>query len=178
MKFCSQCGSREIQFIIPSGDNRPRHCCPICKEIHYQNPRMICGTIPTYDNKILLCKRAIEPQKGFWTLPAGFMENGETTEEAAIRETREEAEADIKIEGIYTIFNLPHINQVYFFFRGEVKDGIYGVGIESLDSQLFSPEEIPWDELAFRTVKRSIELFLEDKPKGNFPFRMESFYHK
>ena len=178
MKFCSQCGSQAILFSIPDGDNRHRYCCQSCGEIHYQNPRMICGALATSGDQILLCRRAIDPRKGFWTLPAGFMENGETTEEAAIRETREEAEADLESQGIYTIFNLPHMNQVYFFFRGEIKEGRFGIGIETLESKLFYPDEIPWDLLAFRTVKRSLELFLQDKNQGQFPIRMESIFHK
>lgn len=172
MKYCSDCGS-EVSLKVPEGDSRERHVCDDCGSIHYINPRIIAGTLPVYKNKILLCRRAIEPRKGFWTLPAGFMENGETTEQAAARETIEEAEAKVDIHGLYTIFNLPHISQVYMFFRADLVNGEYGVGEESLETELFNESDIPWKELAFPTIYRTLKLYFEDRKQNAFPVRVE-----
>ncbi|MGB3621989.1 NUDIX hydrolase [Ketobacter sp. MCCC 1A13808] len=172
MKYCSECGS-EVSLKIPAGDSRERHVCDSCGLIHYLNPRIIAGTLPVYEDKILLCKRAIEPRRGYWTLPAGFMENGETTAQAAARETIEEAEANVNIHGLYTVFNLPHISQVYMFFRSDVIDGHFGVGEESLETQLFDEADIPWDELAFPTIHRTLKLYFEDRKTGHYPVRLE-----
>lgn len=174
MKYCSKCGS-SVTLTIPNGDNRERFVCieQSCQTIHYQNPRIIAGCLPTYQDKVLLCKRAIEPRYGLWTLPAGFMENGETTEQGALRESQEEANANIRIEQLYALYNLPYINQVYFFYRGELSDLDFYAGEESLDVQLFSEEDIPWDHLAFSVVKRTLELYFEDRRLGQFGFHME-----
>ena len=172
MKYCSQCG-HSVSLQIPDGDHRERHVCDNCGFIHYFNPRIIAGTVPTVGEKVLLCRRAIEPRKGYWTLPAGFMENGETTQEAALRETWEEAEAKLDLFGLYTLFNLPHINQVYIFFRGEVIEGKFGAGEESLESQLFSEAEIPWDNLAFPTIYKTLKHLFQDRGDNEFPVRME-----
>ncbi len=169
MKFCSHCGSAVV-FRLPEGDHLPRHVCPACGAIHYQNPKMVVGCIPEWEDKILLCRRAIEPKYGLWTLPAGFMENGETTLEGAVRETWEEAGARIEIGALYTLFNLPHINQVYLMFRARLLDLDYQSGIESLETRLFSETEIPWDEIAFRTVHSTLELYFQDRKKGGFDF--------
>ncbi len=173
MKHCSDCGST-VSLKIPPGDSRERHVCDDCGAIHYINPRIIAGTLPVYQNKVLLCRRAIEPRKGYWTLPAGFMENGETTEQAAARETIEEAEARVNIHGLYTVFNLPHISQVYMFFLADLINGEYGVGEESLETQLFEEHEIPWKELAFPTIHRSLKLYFEDRKSDQYPVRVES----
>jgi len=167
MKFCSQCGS-DVEHKIPEDDNRPRYVCVKCDIIHYQNPNIVAGTIPVHGDKILLCKRAIEPRYGYWTLPAGFMENQETTTEAALRETWEEAEAKVRIDGLYSVINVPQIDQVHMFFRATMINDSYGAGQESLETELFSQDEIPWDELAFPTVKRTLKLFFEDREKGLF----------
>lgn len=172
MKFCSQCGNT-VSLQIPQGDNRERHVCDSCGFIHYLNPRIVAGSLPTYGDKVLLCKRAIEPRKGYWTLPAGFMENGETTEQAAARETWEEAEAKLEMRGLYSLFNLPHINQVYIFFRGEIINGEFGVGDESLETQLFAEQDIPWDSLAFPTIYKTLKHYFHDRKHGTFPVRME-----
>ena len=171
MKYCSACGS-EVSLKIPPGDNRERHVCDACGAIHYQNPRIIAGTIPVWEDKVLLCKRAIEPRYGFWTLPAGFMENGETTPDAARRETIEEAAAHVHMGDLYTVFNLPHINQVYMLFMAELVDGQFGVGEESLETALFTEEEIPWKELAFPTITQTLKHYFEDRKKGVFPLHM------
>lgn len=173
MKFCSECGSSNVSYSIPTGDNRDRHHCSDCGNIDYRNPKIICGCLPIYGDKILLCKRAIEPRYGYWTLPAGYMEKGETTLQGAQRETREEAEAEVEIDDLYVIYNLPHISQVYFFYRGNVVDGKYGAGEESLEVELFSQDDIPWDSLAFPTVSRSLELYFGDRSSGQYPLRVE-----
>lgn len=172
MKYCSDCGSDRIQIAIPEGDNRERHMCPDCGAIHYTNPRIIAGVLPVWEDRILLCKRAIHPRKDFWTLPAGFLENGETLQQGAERETLEEAEARVDIHDIYTIFNLTHIHQVYIFFRGTLINGEYGVGEESSDAALFAAEEIPWEELAFPTIHKTLRYYLRDRDNGEFPVRM------
>jgi ADP-ribose pyrophosphatase YjhB (NUDIX family) len=173
MKFCSHCGSDALRYDIPEGDNRPRYWCPDCTTIHYQNPKIIVGAVPVWGDKVLLCKRAIEPRKGYWTLPAGFMENGETMQEGAARETWEEACATVEIGDLYSMFNLPHIYQVYIFFLGKVPDGKCGVGEESSDARWFSEEEIPWDELAFPTVSRTLKYFFDDRKADRFPVRVQ-----
>jgi len=171
MRYCSNCGNSVVER-IPEGDNRLRFVCDHCDTIHYQNPRIIAGCLPVYDYKVLLCKRAIEPRYGRWTLPAGFMENGETTRQAALRETWEEARAEVDIEGIYTIFNLPHINQVYMLFRGNLKNTNFGPGEETLETTLFGQHEIPWDQLAFPAVHHTLKFYFNDQVEGSFPLRM------
>jgi ADP-ribose pyrophosphatase YjhB (NUDIX family) len=169
MKYCSHCGE-ELSLHIPPGDSYPRHVCTVCGKIHYQNPKMVVGCIPEWENKILLCRRAIEPRYGLWTLPAGFMENGETTAEGAARETREEAGAHIELGPLYTLFNLPHIDQVYLMFRARLLDLDFKPGDESLEARLFTEQEIPWDQLAFRTIKATLELYFSDRANGAFSF--------
>ena len=169
MKFCSYCGNA-VEFVIPAGDHLPRHVCPSCGTIHYQNPKMVVGCIPEWEDKVLLCRRAIDPKYGLWTLPAGFMENGETTAEGALRETWEEAGARVELGPLYTLFNLPHINQVYFMFRARLLDLDYKPGIESLEVRLFAEHEIPWEQIAFRTVKSSLELYFQDRANDGFKF--------
>ncbi len=167
MKFCSACGA-QTEYRIPEDDNRPRHICTQCNTIHYQNPNIVAGTIPVHEDKVLLCRRAIEPRHGYWTLPAGFMENQETTTEAAMRETWEEAEARVNIDGLYAVLNVPQIDQVHMFFRATIIDGMFGVGVESLETRLFSEQEIPWSELAFPTIKKTLQLFFEERRLGAF----------
>ena len=172
MKFCNVCGG-SINRLIPKGDNRERYVCSdeACGEIHYQNPRIITGCLPIYKEQILLCRRAIEPRLGLWTLPAGFLENQETTQQGAERESLEEANANLDIKELYTIFDIPHINQVYFFYRAELLDTHFSPGIESLDVKLFKIEDIPWDELAFPAIKKTLEYYIEDSAKQQFKFR-------
>ena len=172
MKFCSNCGSSVSQK-IPDGDNRLRFVCGDCDTIHYQNPRIIAGCVVEHNRQVLLCKRAIEPRKGYWTLPAGFMENGETVEESALRETWEEALAKVSEPELYTVFNLPHISQVYIFYRGSLLDGEFGAGEETLESQLFSENDIPWENLAFPTINKTLKHFFSDTQNKRFPVRIE-----
>ena len=167
MKYCSHCG-HPVEQKIPAGDNRLRAVCGQCSTIHYINPKIVAGTVPVHGSRVLLCKRAIEPRLGYWTLPAGFMEMQETTSEAAERETWEEAVAKVYMEGIYTMISVPHIGQVHIFFRATLIDGIFGIGEESLETRLFEEEEIPWDEIAFPTVKRTLKYFFEDRKNKHF----------
>jgi ADP-ribose pyrophosphatase YjhB (NUDIX family) len=170
MKYCSQCGS-QVEITIPTGDNRPRHVCQACGTIHYQNPKVVVGCIPVWEDSVLLCRRAIEPRYGFWTLPAGFMENGETSQQGAARETLEEACARVDVEGLYTLFNLPHISQVYLLFRSRLLDLDFAAGEESLEVGLFEEAAIPWDEIAFPVIRESLRLYFGDREQGIFPLR-------
>ena len=166
MKFCSNCGAG-VTLRIPDGDNRERFVCDHCQTIHYQNPKIVAGCIPEYGERILLCRRAIEPRHGLWTLPAGFMENGETTEEAAMRETLEEAGARVEIRALYSLFSIPHISQVYMFYRGRLTDGRFRAGCESLECRLFAEDEIPWEQLAFPVVEETLQRYYRDRRRGN-----------
>ena len=168
MKYCSNCGSEEVEQKVPDGDNRLRYCCIRCDSIFYENPKIVTGCLAQWQGKILLCKRAIEPRLGSWTLPAGFMENHETIQEAAARETYEEATAKISNMDLYTIYNLPHISQVYMIFRGDIEDGQASPGIESLETEFVAEAEIPWHDLAFPVIKETLELYLEDRQRGEF----------
>lgn len=171
MKFCCECGS-PVNESVPAGDNRLRFVCSDCNTIHYQNPKMVVGCLPEWEDKILLCKRAIEPQYGKWTLPAGFMENGETTLQGAMRETLEEAGARVEISHLFTLYNLPYISQVYLMFRARLLDLDFAAGEESLEVALFSEEEIPWDEIAFLTIEKTLRQYFEDRRKGEFGFHI------
>ena len=170
MKYCSSC-AHEVVSKIPEGEDRERDVCPSCGEIFYVNPKIIVGCVPTVGDQVLLCKRAIEPRYGKWTLPAGFMENRETTAEGAAREMWEEAEARAVDMALYRIFDVPHISQVYVFYRCEVLDGHFGAGSESLESALYSEADIPWDELAFPVVVEMLREFFEDRKTQEFPVR-------
>lgn len=167
MNYCSACGA-DIVEKIPEDDNRLRHVCVSCELIHYQNPKIIAGCLPVYDDRILLCKRAIEPREGYWTLPAGFMELGETVQQAAIRETMEEANARVDELQLYTVFNLPHVSQVYMIFHGRLVDEDFFPGAESHEVELYREEEIPWDELAFPTIKHTLDYFYSDRKRGDY----------
>lgn len=173
MKYCHHCGGPVTQR-IPPGDDKLRYCCDRCDAIFYQNPRNIVGTVPIHGDRVLLCKRAIEPRLGKWTLPAGFLENGETCVAGAVRETLEEAGARVILSDqcLYTLFNLPYINQVYLFFRADLTDLQFDPGPESLEVQLFRQEEIPWGEIAFPVVRSTLEHYFRDLPRRCFPVRM------
>lgn len=169
IKYCTHCGA-DVSFEIPAGDALPRHVCKRCGHIHYENPRLVVGCVATWEGRILLCRRAIEPRRGFWTLPAGFMENGETTAEAASRETHEEAGARIIIDAPFSMVSIAHINQVHLFYRGRLASAEHSAGDESLEVALLQPEEIPWEEIAFRSVTHCLERFLTDAAQGHFGF--------
>jgi ADP-ribose pyrophosphatase YjhB (NUDIX family) len=168
MKFCSEC-AHPVSLIVPPDDNRPRYVCGHCGTIHYQNPKMVIGSIPVWEHegetRVLLCKRAIEPRYGYWTLPAGFMENNETTSEAASRETLEEAGARVQLHELFSLLNVPHVHQVHMFYRATLLDLDYEAGVESLEVRLFAEEEIPWEEIAFPTVGTTLKHFFSDLHK-------------
>ncbi|MCK6429021.1 MAG: NUDIX hydrolase [Burkholderiaceae bacterium] len=166
-RFCSVCGHAVVRR-VPQGDNRERDCCDHCGTIHYVNPRPVVGTIPVWRDRILLCRRAIEPRYGKWTLPAGFMEIGETTAEGALRETLEEAGARVELGPLYTMIDVPYVEQVHIFFRAQLLDLDFAPGAESLEVRLFDEREIPWDEIAFRTVAMTLRFHLEDRARGVF----------
>jgi ADP-ribose pyrophosphatase YjhB (NUDIX family) len=162
INYCSHCGSKKLVQKVPEGDTKIRVVCENCQLIHYQNPKIITGCLPIWKDQILLCKRAIEPRYGLWTLPAGFMENEETLEQAAIRETWEEANAKVEQLQLYVVMSLPRIHQVYMMFLAQLRDLTYAPGTESLDVQLFRQDEIPWEELAFQSIHRTLTYYFQD----------------
>ena len=173
MKFCSLCGAA-VRILVPAGDNRERHVCSDCETVHYNNPRIITGCLPVYQNQVLMCRRAIEPRLGFWTLPAGFLELGETVAQGAERETVEEAGAQVNLGELYCMFNLPHIGQVYMMYIAELPEPVFATNTdESLEVRLFTEEEIPWRELAFRTMWRTLHHYFEDRKTGKFSLHVE-----
>lgn len=171
MNFCNQCGGR-LTIKTPDGDTLPRYVCLSCGSIHYQNPKVVAGCLPVWENKVLLCRRSIEPRLGLWTLPAGFMENGETLAGAAMRETVEEANAHVSIASLFTLFNLPHINQVYVMFRAQLLDMDFSPGDESSEVELFTEEQIPWDKIAFATIRETLNLYFSDRLSGQYGVHM------
>jgi ADP-ribose pyrophosphatase YjhB (NUDIX family) len=170
MKFCSQCGGALVRK-VPNDDDRQRFVCEACGIIHYQNPKIVTGCLVLQGDRVLLCKRAIEPRHGFWTVPAGFMELNETAQQGAQRETWEEARARVEILGPYSMINLPHVNQIYMIFRARLLNPDFRPGPESLEVGLFEERDIPWDELAFHTVRNTLRFYFEDRARGAFPFR-------
>lgn len=174
MNFCSHCGS-PVSLKIPAGDNLPRHVCEQCGTIHYQNPKVVVGALAEWEDKILLCRRAIEPRYGFWTLPAGFMENNETCGEAAVRETREEAGARIALGPMFTFVDLPHISQIHIIYRARLLDLDFHPGEESLDAILLGEADIPWEDIAFRSIDYTLKCFFDDRRKGLFELHSTSF---
>lgn len=167
MNYCCDCGAN-VSFVVPENDNRPRYICDSCHAIHYQNPKPVCGCLPVWEDRVLLCKRAIEPRYGYWTLPAGFMENSETIQQAAIRETWEEATAEVEIQQLYCVFSLPHVSQIYMMFLTKLKHCSFKPGAESLETALFRQDEIPWDELAFTTIQYTLEFYFAERVKQNY----------
>jgi ADP-ribose pyrophosphatase YjhB (NUDIX family) len=170
MRFCSECGA-PVRLRVPEGDDRERHVCEACGAVHYRNPRVVTGCLATHEGRILLCRRAIAPREGYWTLPAGFLENGETAPEGALRETWEEARASVELDGLYALFNLPHIDQLYLFFRGRLVEPACAPGPESLEVALVEPGAIPWDELAFPVIRDALRWWCTDREAGHFPVR-------
>ncbi len=161
MNYCSLCGAT-VSKRIPDGDNLPRFVCDTCEAVHYQNPKIVTGCIIRWEDRILLCRRAIEPRYGLWTIPAGFMELGETTHLAAARETYEEAQAVVQIDGLFAVYNIPHVSQVYIIYRAHLEAPEFAPGEESLETELFLEQEIPWDELAFPVVRASLVRYFEN----------------
>lgn len=168
IKHCRNCGA-EVAYRVPDdGDTRQRAVCPACDTIHYENPLNVVGTVPYLGDKVLLCKRNIEPRWGKWTLPAGFMELGETTAQGAARETDEEAGAPIELEGLFTVISVPRVGQVHLFYLARLLGERFDPGHETIEARLFSEDEIPWDEIAFRTVKETLERYFDDRRQGRF----------
>jgi len=165
MKFCPNCAST-VSLKIPADDSRERFVCDACGSIHYQNPRNVVGCIPVYDKQVLLCRRAIAPRHGYWTLPAGFMELGESTSAGAARETFEEAGAIVQVGPLYSLLNVPHAQQVHLFYLATMTEPSFYAGEESLEVALFHEHEIPWNELAFPTIKQTLEWFFADRAAG------------
>ncbi len=165
MNYCSQCG-QPVETRVPDGDHLPRHVCPACHTIHYQNPKIVVGCVPEHDGRILLCRRAIEPRLGFWTTPAGFMENGETLQAAAARESWEEAQARVEVGSLLAIVNVVHAHQVHVMFRARLPAAEYGAGAESLEVGLYRPEDIPWADIAFPSIDFALRRYLEDRARG------------
>ena len=167
IQHCRVCGAA-TEYRVPADDNRERAVCTACGEIHYENPLNVVGTVPVFGERVLLCRRAIEPRHGFWTLPAGFMELGETVAEGALRETDEEAGAQVELEGLFSVLNVVRVGQVHLFYRARMLSEHLAPGPETLEARLFREDEVPWDELAFRTVRRTLELYFEDRRRGAF----------
>jgi ADP-ribose pyrophosphatase YjhB (NUDIX family) len=170
INFCNRCGAG-VEHRVPADDNRPRAVCPACGAIQYQNPKIVVGCLPLWEDRILICRRAIEPRRGLWTLPAGYMENGESAAEGAAREAAEEANARVEITDLYTVYSIPRISQVYMMFRARLLDPAVSPGAESLEVKLIEERDIPWDELAFAMVRRTLRHFVEDRRAGAFPAR-------
>lgn len=173
MNYCSACG-QPVKIAVPEGDNRPRAVCTACDTIHYVNPKLVVGCVPELEGQILLCRRAIEPRLGFWTVPAGFMELGETLGEAAIRETWEEALARVELGPLFSVVDVVHAGQVHVFFKARLLQPEFGAGSESLETRLFRPEEIPWSDLAFPSVRIALEQYLENGRSGNVEVRLRA----
>jgi ADP-ribose pyrophosphatase YjhB (NUDIX family) len=165
MNYCSNCGTRVV-LKVPEGDFLPRHVCDNCGTIHYQNPKLVVGSVPTWEGKILLCKRGIEPRLGFWTIPAGFMENDETLEAGAAREASEEARIDVEIGSLLLLANVTHARQVHVFFRSRMRTPDFGVTHESLEVKLVDERDIPWDLLAFPSTAAALRHFVADRAAG------------
>lgn len=172
MRYCSQCGG-SLDFIVPDGDDRPRYACLSCGTIHYQNPKLVVGCIPVWEASILMCRRGIEPRRGYWTLPAGFLENGETAADGARRETLEETGAQVTDLVPYLMVDIPHINQIYMMFRSRLQRPEFHPTRESSEVTLMTETDIPWNEIAFKVVQKTLHHYFQDRPTGAFAFRMD-----
>lgn len=171
--YCSQCGVR-VTRRVPPGDSRERDLCEQCGAIHYQNPRVVVGTLPVWDGKVLLCLRAIEPRANTWTLPAGFMELSETTGQGAMRETLEEAGVEVELSSLYTVIDVAQVDQIHVYFLAHARNGDVDPGPESLDARYFALDEIPWSNLSFRSVSTTLKHYIDDLARGHFETRYYS----
>ena len=167
IKFCRACGTA-VAYVVPADDNRERAVCPACATIHYENPLNVVGTVPVWGEQVLLCKRAIEPRYGFWTLPAGFLELGETSAQGAQRETIEEAGAQIELGALFSVLDVARVGQVHLFYLATMTSAALDPGSETLEARLFREDEVPWDEIAFRTVRETLRYFFDDRRRGRF----------
>ncbi|MGF6526070.1 NUDIX hydrolase [Variovorax sp. PvP013] len=168
IRHCRNCGASVVYRVPDDGDTRERAVCPSCGTIHYENPLNVVGTIPVLGDRVLLCKRNIEPRRGKWTLPAGFMELRETTAQGAARETDEEAGAHFEMQGLFAVMSVVHVGQVHLFYRAKLLDDVFDPGHETIETRLFAETEIPWEEIAFRTVRETLRLYFEDRRLGSF----------
>ena len=173
MQFCSHCGGPLI-LAVPPGDDRQRYCCPACGTIHYQNPKLVVGCIPVWQNRILMCRRNIEPRRGCWTLPAGFLENDETAADGARRETLEETGCEVTDLAPYLMVDIVHINQIYLMFRSRLKDIDFHPTPESAEVRLVREAEIPWAQIAFKVIEKTLRRYLADRAEGRFVFRNDT----
>lgn len=167
IKHCRACGDA-VTYLVPADDNRERAVCPACGTIHYENPLNVVGTVPAWGDQVLLCLRNIEPRRGFWTLPAGFLELGETTAQGALRETDEEAGARVDLQGLFTVLNVVHVGQVHLYYRATLRDVDFAPGPETIEARLFREDEVPWDEIAFRSVSETLRRYFDDRRAGRF----------
>ena len=168
IKHCKNCGTAVVYRIPDDGDTKPRAVCPACVTVHYENPLNVVGTVPHWGDKVLLCKRNIEPRFGKWTLPAGFMELHETLAQGAARETVEEAGAQFEMEELFSILNVAPVGQVHFFYKARLTSDQFDPGHETIEARLFAEAEIPWDEIAFKTVKETLRRYFSDRLAGAY----------
>ena len=166
-RHCKRCGA-PVEYRIPADDNRERATCTACGSVFYENPLNVVGTVPAWHDQVLLCRRNIEPRYGLWTLPAGFLELGESTEAGALRETDEEAGVRVELEGLFTVLNVVRVGPVHLFYRARLLDTVFAPGPETIEARLFAESEVPWDELAFRTVRKTLRHYFEDRRRGQF----------
>lgn len=167
IKHCRECGN-PVEYVVPPDDNRERASCPACETVHYENPLNVVGTVPFWEDQVLLCRRNIEPRHGFWTLPAGFMELGETTSQGAHRETVEEAGAQFELLDLFALLNVRRVGQVHLFYLARLTDTRFDPGPETIEARLFREHEIPWKEIAFTTVRVTLERYFADRRSGRF----------
>jgi ADP-ribose pyrophosphatase YjhB (NUDIX family) len=168
IQHCKECGAKVVYRLPDDGDTKPRAVCTACNTVHYENPLNVVGTVPHWGDQVLLCKRNIEPRLGKWTLPAGFMELNETTAEGAARETDEEAGAQFEMQGLFSLLNVARVGQVHLFYRARLTSDQFNPGTETMEAKLFTEAEIPWDEIAFRTVKETLEHYFADRRTGAY----------
>ena len=177
MNYCSQCGGKVV-LAVPADDDRPRHMCPSCGMIHYQNPKLVVGCIPVWKDRILMCRRDIEPRRGYWTLPAGFLENGETAAEGARRETLEETGAPLTDLTPYLMVDIPHINQIYMMFRAQLLTDQFGPTSESSEVKLCKLDDIPWNEIAFMAIEQTLKHYCRDRVDGSYSFGVHDIEYR
>lgn len=168
IKHCRQCGTTVTYRVPDDGDTKERAICNACSTVHYENPLNVVGTVPHWGDKVLLCKRNIEPRWGKWTLPAGFMELNETTAEGAARETVEEAGAEFELQELFSLINVSRVGQVHLFYRARLTSDQFNPGHETIEARLFAEAEIPWEEIAFRTVRETLEKYFSDRRSDSY----------
>ena len=167
IRHCKACGA-PTQYVVPADDSRERAVCGACGTVHYENPLVVVGTVPIWDDRVLLCRRNIQPRYGLWTLPAGFLEIGETAEAGALRETDEEAGARLQLEGLFSVLNVVRVAQLHLFYRARLLDCDFAPGPETIEARLFTQDEVPWQQIAFRTVGATLQHWFADRERGRF----------